>query len=252
METLKKIVFFGVLLVSYMGISQNTHLFEKGKEHYKNQEYEAAIESWKEILKNEETSAALYFNLGNTYYKLNQIGPSIYFYEKALQLSPNDPDIKNNLAFAENARIDFIEPIPKSIFSKWYQSITGIFSYDGWAIVSIICSIGFVILFLRYYFSDKERSKRLFFGSSILMLFLMIIAVSMAFITFNDYKKDQFAIVFSEELIVKSEPTLSGSSIFKLHEGTKVEIIDRDGDWVRIQLEDGKDGWIPIETIEML
>src|SRR5690554_7793015 len=75
------------------------------------------IYSWKDILQNDEVSAELYYNLGNAYYRLNQIGPSIYYYEKALQLAPNDADIKNNLAFAENARIDAIEPLPQSIFT---------------------------------------------------------------------------------------------------------------------------------------
>lgn len=252
MKIIKKILFFGILLFSSFGISQNSHLFEKGKEQYRNQEYQSAINSWEEILKSEETSEALYYNLGNAYYKLNQIGPSIYYFEKALQLSPNDRDIKNNLAFAENARIDLIEPLPKSIFSKWYQNLTGVFTYNGWAMVSIICSIGFAILFLLYYFSIKEKRKRLFFAGSMIMVLLLIVSISLAFLTFNDFKQQNLAIIFSEELDVKSEPSLGGSTIFILHEGTKVQVIATEADWVRIRLEDGKDGWIPKASLKLL
>src|SRR5690554_7167718 len=106
MKKLKTLFYIGLLLISTIGFSQSEHLFEKGKDHYKNQEYQKAINAWKGILQNEEVSAELYYNLGNAYYRLNQIGPSIYYYEKALQLAPNDADIKNNLAFAENARIE--------------------------------------------------------------------------------------------------------------------------------------------------
>lgn len=252
MSLFKTLIYIGILLISTLGISQNTHLFEKGKDSYKEGDYQTAIQSWEEILQNEEASANLYFNLGNAYYKLNQIGPAIYFYEKALQLSPNDSDIKNNLAFAENARIDSIEPLPQSVFSKWYQNVMTVFSYDGWAIVSILFSIGFVVLFLLYYFSAREKPKRLFFGFSIGMLFLMALCLTMAFLSFNNLKQDRQAIIFSEEVEIKSEPSLGGNSIFRLHEGTKVRIIAQDGDWYRIRLADGKDGWISGEKMKLL
>ena len=117
---MKKLLYILVLIVSFSAFSQNETLFEQGKELYKNGKYQQAINSWMKIVENGEHSAELYFNLGNAQYKLNHIGPSIYYYEKALQLSPNDQDIKNNLAFAENARIDSIEPLPQTVFSKWY------------------------------------------------------------------------------------------------------------------------------------
>lgn len=252
MKKIKTVLYLGVLLISTIGFSQSKHLFEKGKDYYKNQAYQEAVNSWKEILKNDETSAELYFNLGNAYYKLNQIGPSIYYYEKALQLSPNDADIKNNLLFAENARIDAIEPLPKSVFTKWYESLATLLTFDGWAILSVSGSIGFAVLFLLYYFSYTEKKKRLFFASALLTALILVAATGMAFLTYNDYTEDQPAIIFANELEVKSEPSLGSSSVFLLHEGTKVQIIARDSDWLRIRLADGKDGWVHSSELKQL
>lgn len=249
---MKKLLYVVTLLIFSFATSQNNDLFEQGKEHYKNGTYQEAIGSWMEILDNGEASASLYFNLGNAHYKLNHIGPSIYYYEKALQLAPNDQDIKNNLAFAENARIDAIEPLPQSIFKKWHNSIANIFTFDGWAIISVIFSIAFVALFLGYYFSSTERRKRLLFaGSSIVALFL-IMALIMAFYTNRHQQKTQLAIIFADELEVKSEPTMGSNPVFTLHEGTKVQITAEDGDWYRILLVDGKDGWVPASDLKQL
>lgn len=250
--TMKKLLYILILLISFSGIAQNETLFEQGKEHYKNGKYQQAITSWMKILDNGEHSAELYFNLGNAQYKLNHIGPSIYYYEKALQLSPNDEDIKNNLAFAENAKIDSIEPLPQTVFSKWYKSIAEVFTFDGWAIAAIIFSIFFVALFLFYYFAFSERRKRLLFVGSMFAGFLLIASLTMAFFTYGDYSKNQPAIIFASEIEVKTEPTMGSNVAFTLHEGTKVQISAQDGNWFRITLADGKDGWIPASDLKQL
>lgn len=252
MKPQKVILHLGVLLISFLGISQNNHLFEKGKDHYRDGEYQNAIVAWEEILTHNEASANLYFNLGNAYYKQQQIGPAIYYYEKALQYAPNDSEIKNNLSFAENARIDIIEPLPQSVFSKWYQNVIGLFSYDGWAILSIIGSLGFVALFLSYYFSHRERIKRIFFVAASIFLIVMGVSFAMASLSHRQAERDRPAIIFAEEVEVKSEPSLSSSTIFQLHEGTKVQIIAEDGDWYRIRLADGKDGWLTAQKVKTL
>src|SRR5690554_5234550 len=154
---MKKLLYILILLISFSSFGQNENLFDEGKELYKNGKYQQAITAWMQILDKGEHSAELYFNLGNAQYKLNHIGPSVYYYEKALQLAPNDADIKNNLAFAENARIDAIEPLPETFFSKWYSSIAGIFTFNGWAILAVVSSLSFVALFLLYYFAFVEK-----------------------------------------------------------------------------------------------
>ena len=249
---MKKLLYILILLVSFSSIAQNQNLFDQGKELYKNGKYQQAINAWMQILDKGEHSAELYFNLGNAQYKLNQIGPSVYYYEKALQLSPNDSDIKNNLAFAENARIDSIEPLPQTVFSKWYKSIAGVFTFNGWAVLAVIFSILFVALFLFYYFAYTEKRKRLLFASSMFAGIFLVASLTMAFLTYSDFTKKQPAIIFASEIEVKTEPSMGSSVAFTLHEGTKVQISAQDGNWYRITLADGKDGWIPATDLKQL
>lgn len=249
---MKKLLYLSILLFSILSFGQNDKLFDQGKELYKNGKYQQAINSWMQILENGETSSELYFNLANAQYKLNQIGPSIYYYEKALQLSPNDSDIKTNLAFAENARIDAIEPLPQSVFTKWYKNIADTFTFDGWAITAVVLSIAFVTLFLLYYFSFTEIRKRFLFATSMLAVLLLLGTITMAFLTYEDYSKNQPAIIFASQIEVKSEPSMGSNSAFVLHEGTKVQITGQDGNWYRISIADGKDGWVPASELKQL
>ncbi len=249
---MKQIVCSLVFFISAFSFAQYDALFERGKQQYANQDYQQAIDSWMQIHQEGLHSSELYFNLGNAHYKLNNIGPSIYYYEKALQLDPNDSEVKNNLAFAENARIDAIEPLPKTVFSKWYQAIAGILSYEGWAMVSVGGSILFTVLFLLYYFATGEKRKRILFVSAMLAIVILIVALVLAFSTYGDAQNDRPAIIFSEEVEVKSEPNMGSSSSFLLHEGTKVQILAEEGNWVRIELSDGKDGWMPSSDLKKL
>lgn len=239
-------------LTGSVAFAQDQSKFEAGKEAYKNENFQQAIDHWKTILDKGEHSAALYFNLGNAHYKLNNIGPSIFYYEKARQMDPFDADIKNNLAFAENARIDVIEPLPQTVFRTWYKNVSGVFDYNGWAINAIVFSFLFVLLFLLYYYAASERRKRLLFAVSMAIMFFLVVSVVLAFLTFSDHQKDNPAIIFTEEVEVRDAPSVGGEVNFLLHEGTKVQLLERDSDWVRIRLEDGKDGWMPIADLKEL
>jgi len=249
---MKKIIFLWLVFISFSGVAQNEDSFEHGKNLYQAEKYQQALDKWLSILKSDQHSATLYFNIANAEYKLNNIGPSIYYYEKALQLDPNDSDIKNNLAFAENARIDAIEPLPQTIFKRWYKRISGILTFDGWAMAATVSSILFVSLFLLYYFSTSEQRKRLFFAGSIVCVGAMLFSLTLAFKTYNDNLKERPAIIFAESTEVKSEPTFGSEVAFVLHEGTKVQILEKDNQWCRIVLVDGKDGWLPVSELKEL
>ena len=153
-------VFFILFSLQGQPQDQDQGLFAQATQNYKSEQYNKAIEKWNTILDNGQHSAALYYNIANAYYKLNQIGPSIYYYEKALALAPNDTQIKTNLTFAQNAKIDAIVPLPKTFFSRWYSLLVGQFTFDGWAVFSVVCGCLFSLLFLGYYFAGAEQKKR--------------------------------------------------------------------------------------------
>ena len=111
---MKRTVLIFALFFCFGVNAQTEALFNRATDAYNEGNYQQAIEVYNQILDKGEHSAALYFNLGNSYYKLNQIAPSIYYYEKALLLSPNDPEIKTNLSYAQNMTLDAIEVLPET------------------------------------------------------------------------------------------------------------------------------------------
>lgn len=250
---MKKVVYILLLLITVASGAQNEVLFNAGNKAYNEGNYQEAITSYERILDSGVHSAALYFNLANAYYKQNRIAPSIYYYEKALQLAPNDNEIKANLSFAQNMTIDAIEEIPKVGVSKIFKGIVNILSFDAWAIISIAMVVLFVLLFLGYYFSQATARKRFAFVISSAAIIMAVISLFFAFQKYEYDKKDRPAIVFAQETEVKTDPNLRSEIAFVLHEGTKVQILEfYEEDWIKIKLSDGKTGWIPSADIKAL
>jgi len=249
---MKKRLFLVLFLLNIGVFAQNNAIFEKANTLYNEGKYADAITQYQAIIATKNHSAELYFNLANANYKLNRIAPSVYFYEKALQLSPNDTDIQNNLAMARNMTIDAIDVIPEGGFTKFVNNATNTMTFDGWAKLAVGLVFCFVILFLIYYFAYTTLKKRLAFIGSLAALCFMCLTLLFAFHKYNLDKNDQPAIVFSKESKVKTEPNFRSNESFILHEGTKVQILDTVNNWKKIKLQDGKTGWISSEDIKAL
>jgi tetratricopeptide (TPR) repeat protein len=249
---MKYLLYIATFLITGLSIGQNENLFDQGNKLYNEGNYEEAITKYESILDKGQHSAELYFNLGNAHYKLNHIAPSIYNYEKALLLKPNDQEIKNNIGFARNMTIDGIETIPEVGFSKFVNNISKSMSFERWGISAIALVVLFVVLFLTYYFTYSSGRKRLAFIGSMATLILSLVALAFAFHNYGLMANDQPAIVFAQETQVKSEPNLRSNEAFVLHEGTKIQILDTVNNWKKIKLADGKTGWISKDDIKLL
>lgn len=242
-----------LLFLSQVVIGQSADdLFQKANEQYKLEEYEEAIKTYEQIESLGLTSSELYYNIGNSYYKLNKVAPSIYNYEKALMIDPLNEDARNNLIFARRLTIDNIEELPKSVFQKIDESFIKKFSYNEWAITSVILSILGCSLFLLFYFAYSSGRKRFFFVTSMIS-FLLLITTSI--FTIKEYSYSQTnveAIIFATETDIKNAPTLNGETVFTLHEGTKVKVLDTVDNWKKIKIADGKIGWVVGSEIKLL
>lgn len=248
---MKNIIYI-ILLITCFGFAQNDQLFEKANGLYNSEKYTEAIQVYQQILSTKNHSASLYFNMGNSHYKLNQIAESVYYYEKALQLEPDNEDVITNLAFANNMRIDKIDVIPITGFSKMFSSLINMLSFDTWSVLAIVFMILFIMTFVGYSNSKFVNRKRLFFIVSLAGLFLSILSVAFAFQQETTVNNEQFAIVFSKESQVKSEPKFNSDEAFQLHEGTKVRVFEDFDGWVKIKLTNGSVGWIVSKDIKKL
>jgi len=244
-----KNILYLFLLISQVFFAQNG--FEKGNALYQKGQYQEAVQEYENVIKEDKLqSAELYFNLANSYYKLNKVAPSIYNYEKALVLKPNDAQTLNNLKFAKKLTIDEIKEVPKVGFAKLIQNFTGIFTYNTWAMISVGIAFAFLLSFIGYYFSQLTVSKRIYFIGMFVLLVALLLSVSAGITEKDHYDNDRPAIVFSEVSEVRSEPQKAGSAIFLLHEGAKVYVTETLGQWKKIELTDGTEGWIDALTIK--
>ncbi|MFT6837878.1 MAG: tetratricopeptide (TPR) repeat protein [Sediminicola sp.] len=248
-----KTIFFLIFnLISLWGVAQNNVLFDEATKAYNEGKYNTAIENYNKIIDNGEHSAALYYNLGNAYYKLNKIAPSIYYYEKSLLFDPSDNEVKNNLGFARNMTLDAIEQMPETGIGKIFSGITKFLSFDQWAITAIIFMSLFVLGYIAFYYLSYSSHKRVAFIGSMASLVISLGAVLFAYMEYTTYRSEQPAIVFENEVIVKSEPNNRSQEAFRIHEGTKVFVLDTLSDWNKIKLADGKSGWLPSDNIKLL
>lgn len=249
-----KKTFLYIILLWMAGsvFAQPKNLFDQATQYYAEANYDAAIKNYEEILAQGKTSAEVYFNLANAYFKLDEIGPSIYYYNKALQLAPNDKDVQNNLMFAREKTLDYIEETPKTGWSAFVENLFSFFSYDTWAKLGIGFSVLFLIFGSVYFFSKKSGIKRVFFSLGLLSFLSIIIAVFFAYQQFKIHQSSSFAIVFSPEVEVYAEPNPNSGQAFKLHEGTKVQVLDNFNGFAHIALADESRGWIKEEAIKLL
>ena len=247
---MKKSIFLLLIFSTFAFAQTADSLFADANELYKKGDYTEAIELYKKVEEFQVHSDDLYYNLGNSYYKLNKVASSIYYYEKALKLNPTNSDVITNLAFAKRMKIDAIEVMPKTIFQKFSDSFIYKLTYNSWAWLAVILSFIGAILFLLYHFSYSSGKKLLYFNTSILSAILLIFAVAFAYKAYDYEENTKSAIIFKQTTEIKNAPTLTSDTVFELHEGTKVQVLDAIDDWKKIKLADGKIGWIVADDMK--
>ena len=224
----------------------------KGDSAYVKNDYALAIQIYEDLLENGE-SAEVYYNLGNSYYKIGEIAKAVLNYERALLLQPGNSDIRANLDIARAKTVDKVEAVPEIFFVSWTKALINSMSVDAWATWGIVSFILLIVALYFFIFSKQILWKKLGF---ILGIFFLIITVCSNL--FASEQKERLvnrdnAIVVNPSVTVRSTPSESGTSLFILHEGRKVNIKDNSmKEWKEIRLEDGKVGWVPANTIEVI
>ena len=224
--------------------------FDRGNTLYRAGHYAEAAKEYESIVQQGYVSAALYYNLGNAYYRLGRLGPAILSYERALRLEPNDPDIQQNLKLANQRTLDRIEPVPELFLITWLReaaallplSVTSVVLIVLWAVLFLSLAATYLILPAGI----KRLARWLTLISAVVALFFAVLLAMQLYAssTHND------AIIMNAVVTAKNSPDSQSSDAFVIHEGLKVTLSDRVGDWVKITLADGKVGWIQADQCE--
>ena len=223
--------------------------FEEANAAYNAGNYDTAIVIYEKILDTEMESVPLYFNLGNAYYKTREYPMAIYCYEKALKLDPSNEEVRTNLAIANHAIVDRIEPVPQSFIVRGWRNARAMLSGDQWAWCSVVffalLSVA-LFLFLR---SRKVGMRKLGFFSGIVFLLLFGLSVVFSAQLKRASETQDQAILMSPTVTVKSSPSETSVDLFVLHEGTKVTVLETTSGWSKIKIANGSVGWLPEDSM---
>jgi tetratricopeptide (TPR) repeat protein len=211
--------------------------------------YDSAINVYHQVEEMNLESSALYYNMGNAYFKSNDIASAILYYEKAKKLDPNNEDIEYNLNIANSMIVDKIERVPELFLKKWWTYFYNMFNADTWTALSL-ASWFILIFFIGLFILTRRRSiRKVAFYFGLLFLFTSIASFGLASQKYYYGKEHQEAIIFTPTITVKSSPTTSAVDLFVVHEGTKVRILDEVNEWVKIRIQDGSVGWMPMGSV---
>lgn len=214
--------------------------------------YQQAVADYEELLKKGE-SAELYFNLGNSYYRLGNITQSVIAYERAQRLAPADRDITYNLEFVRSKTIDNIVPVDEMFFISWYWSLVNSCGVDGWARMAVVSFVLALVMALQFLLGRSEWMRKTGFYAAMLLAFVFVMSNLFAWHQKQAFERRDKAVVVTPTINVKSTPSDTGTDAFVIHEGTSVTITDSTmKDWFSITLANGKEGWLKRSQVEVI
>jgi len=252
---MRTIVLFFTFIVSTCAFAQMSadSLWGNANAKYTEGKFDEAAQLYEIILNEKGESAEVYFNLGNAYFKQNKQGPAHLNYERALRLDPKNSDIIYNIEYLNALQQDRIDIVQDAFLTNWINGVTNMFSQTTWSVVFFATMAMSLALLFTFMFSKTSKIKKLSFASLCLCLLLTMSSFYLGYRQRAQILNKTEAIIFAKEVKVKSAPGNTGSDLFTIHEGLKVNIIEKQSDYYRIILDDGKSqGWISRDVAEII
>jgi len=249
---MKHIFYIILSLFFFSQKSFGNDLLQQAEKAYDSKKYKEAIADYEQLINDGFKSYQLYFNLGNAYYRNNELGKAIYYYELARKAEPNDEDVRINLGIASAKTIDKIDSKENFFISAVKINLLSSFNTKTWAWFSILSLLIASLLFFVFVNSSRLFVKR------VLFLFACVFAITFAITYFLGYSalksksENKFGVILSKEVRVMNEPTFSATSKFNLHEGTKIRVVENNGDWILIKLDNGNEGWLKVNEVGII
>jgi tetratricopeptide (TPR) repeat protein len=225
---------------------------EEANHLYAEKQYLEAAAMYEEILDTQGVSPELYYNLGNAYFRLNELGKSIVNYERALRLSPGFADAKFNLEFANRQVVDNIALSDTFFLKRWLDAVIKFYTTNTWYIIAAVFFILALPALLIFIFGRNKLMRKSFFYIGFVFFLVSALSIVFARIQLNHLLNHDEGVIMTGAVVVKGSPDQSGTELFQLHEGTKVKVESELGEWYEIKLANGSIGWIEIKHVEKI
>ncbi len=247
---MRSIKLIALLLLCFLSLLVNANdLLINAEKAYETKNYKKAIEAYEQLIKEGYVSSHLYYNLGNSYYRNNQLGKAIYNYERAKKIDPNNADVKNNLTIAYSKTIDKIEVKENFFISAVKTNVLSSFSTTTWAWFTIGISVLMFVFLYLFFAGPSTLIKRVSFFVTLVLLVVFFVVYILGNSAVNAKTENNFAVITTPQVKIYTEPSATSTSKFNLHEGTRVKIIELNADWVLIKLENGNEGWLKLTDV---
>ena len=249
---MKKLIFLSLLIIFAINLFSADYdkMFKKGVDLYTKNSFKEALDTFLSIEKEGVVNAELYYNIANTYFRLNQLGYAILYYKKALKVKPAFAQAKKNLEFALSLTKDKQTYSKSSPIERKIKDIFDLISLNLSAVISLILFflIVLVIVIMILFYKDREKIAMIFTLVILLIFFAGSLLVS--YLKWKSYHDDKEAVLISESAIGFSGPGDNFTRVFTIHEGLCFEVVQTQGDWSLIKLNNGLGGWIRTQDLK--
>lgn len=231
------------------GADERAAHYNTGNAHYRQGDYETAIAAYERVIAQGLHNADVYYNLGNAHFKAGKLGRAILWYERALKLDPDDDDTRANLRFANAQKADRDPEGDLDFLTRLLWGIYGAFSLNFLTVLCSLCIIGLCAAGVFWIFVPV---RKWLWGGAMLLLGVGLLG-SGSLLLFKIHQQGiAEAIVLVAEAVGRSGPGGDFLQVFVLHEGTKVVVERREGDYLLVRLASGIGGWLPADALERI
>lgn len=230
----------------------NEQVWDDANTAYINANYPRAVELYQAIEEQGLASAKLYYNMGNAYFKMDDMGHAILYYNKALRLAPGDADIRYNLDVANSYTKDRIQVVPELFITRWVRGVRQMISGNAWAVLSLVFFAIMLVAVMAYLLVSNLLFRKIGFFAAIVSLLLFVVTTAFAVTERRHATSPNEAIVMRASVSVKAAPEKNATDMFVLHEGTKVRVGNLVEGWIEVTIADGNKGWLEERTTEMI
>jgi len=235
--------FVWALLLTVLGLWQSVAPaaeFEDAIQYYDQGKFAEAKESYEKLVEKGAGSANVYYNLGNTDFRLGSPGRAILDYERALALNPRHPEARANLKLLRDKTAAKVLPL------SWNEHLADKLSPDAWAVLAAVA--GWVVLFtLVLIITSRRRNDS---GRWALAMFAAMIGAAAAVSLSSIARNQNRAVIIAQQTEARLAPAQSAGVAEALPAGTQVRVLSERGEWVYCELPGAGRGWIPDGAVE--